>query len=70
MNDRQERCELCLYARSHGFILGENMLQCRRHAPRDARAGMLRGFSTWPIVKLSEWCGDFAPACDTEEGEP
>jgi len=35
---------------------------CRRHAPV-ATGGMMSGSRTmWPVVQLTDWCGDFEHA--------
>lgn len=37
----------------NGHALGE----CRKHTPRVDRDGA----AAWPLVKPSDWCGEFAP---------
>jgi hypothetical protein len=54
-----DHCSVCAFACPHAFVQGRNLLQCRRHAPGAAQAGELRGFATWPLVEMDEWCGDF-----------
>lgn len=59
------RCADCKWIRRKGNnALGE----CRRHPP--VRMGMTTAYTydatgAWPIVDLSEWCGEF-----TEEKKP
>ena len=48
------------------------LFQCRRHAPTVLQVGHSSTRQAWPLVRASDWCGDFVakpPAPPHENGE-
>ena len=59
MNQEEETVVICANCRFHE-PLGSNLLNiCRRHTPRCDATTVASISSTWPIVRDSDWCGEF-----------
>lgn len=59
---RKERCETCRYL----MVGQQGWYECHRHQPRitiskECDDEAIKPITMWPIVNLSDWCGEYAP---------
>lgn len=57
MNDT---CGHCRFYRAPEAFEKGSAGECRRHPPTVAARPGAIGVSEWPVVEVSDWCGDFA----------
>lgn len=60
--DRPNRCERCFFFQNDG---DDDEGECHKHAPiattHPEGETSFSCFATWPIVFMSEWCGEWKP---------
>lgn len=57
-------CENCKFSEPHG---ADNFKFCRKNAPKGELSCYQQPIpsnAVWPLVKDSDWCGEFAPQED------
>ena len=55
-------CDLCRFFEPHRTVDGKGLYtlgDCRRHPPRIAPDGV-DGTTSWPLVSIDDWCGEWA----------
>ena len=66
MNQQEEIVAVCANCRFHEPLGSDILNICRRYAPR-CNVNFVSSCS-WPVVRDSDWCGEFEPYPDESPG--
>lgn len=67
MNQQEEIVAVCANCRFHEPLGSDILNICRRYAPR-CNVNFVSSCS-WPVVRDSDWCGEFEPYPDESPEE-